>query len=375
MLDNSTESNRLINIPATEVLAKIKNKESVEYDRVIIVGNIDIGEIKPENEYGKVVIDSSINITNSIIEDGVDFSYSMFKEPFTVKNTIFNGNVTFTEGIFRGEVNFVDSTFRGDSVDFYDAKFCKIVHFKRATFSGLTLFSGATFCEWANFWGTKFGEDLINKGVIFSETVIFMGTKFRDVIFHKKAIFMGATFRGDVDFRGAIFRERIQLEQSQFDSDLLTFKDAKFEDPLSQEDACRRAKNILEKAGNREEAAYHFYREMDAKRKQKHWFIRYFLEYPFIQCIFGYGVHPLRLLIWFIVTAFIFAGIYWAFNGIAGDIGWYEYIWFSITTAVTPGYAGYVLNPGFQIVAGIEAIFGTFMWASFIATFARKYMR
>ncbi len=53
-----------------------------------------------------------------------------------------------------------------------------------------------------------------------------------------------------------------------------------------------------------------------------------------------------------------------------------DYIWFSITVAVTPGFAGFQPASGlFQVVAGLEAIFGTFMWAAFIATFAWKYMR
>jgi hypothetical protein len=45
-------------------------------------------------------------------------------------------------------------------------------------------------------------------------------------------------------------------------------------------------------------------------------------------------------------------------------------------TAATPGYGGYHPKPGiFQGVVSFEAIFGTFMWRQFIATFSRKYMR
>jgi hypothetical protein len=52
------------------------------------------------------------------------------------------------------------------------------------------------------------------------------------------------------------------------------------------------------------------------------------------------------------------------------------YAEFSIVTTATPGYGGYIPAPGlYQGLASFEAIFGTFMWAAFIATFARKYMR
>jgi hypothetical protein len=55
---------------------------------------------------------------------------------------------------------------------------------------------------------------------------------------------------------------------------------------------------------------------------------------------------------------------------------YWEYIYFSAVTAATPGYGGYKPARGFyQGSANFEAIFGTFMWAAFIATLARKYMR
>jgi hypothetical protein len=57
-------------------------------------------------------------------------------------------------------------------------------------------------------------------------------------------------------------------------------------------------------------------------------------------------------------------------------LDWYEYFYFSIVTAATPGYAGYTPASGlYTLIAGAEAIFGTFMWAAFIATFARKWQR
>jgi len=46
-----------------------------------------------------------------------------------------------------------------------------------------------------------------------------------------------------------------------------------------------------------------------------------------------------------------------------------------VTAAATPGYGGQYPKPGvFQIIASVEAIIGTLLWATFIATFARKYM-
>lgn len=163
----------------------------------------------------------------------------------------------------------------------------------------------------------------------------------------------------------------------------MEFKDTRFETYTQQEIACRKAKILLEKNGDREQAGYHFYREMEAKRKQKPWYYRY-PEFIFIQLIFGYGVHPWRLMAWWGITIVTFALIYWIVNGINGVTQLFDYMKFSLATAIAPGYiatiispgsTGYRLAPEYQAVAIVESIFGTFLWAGFIATFAKKYMR
>jgi len=156
---------------------------------------------------------------------------------------------------------------------------------------------------------------------------------------------------------------------------------------------------VLARAGNRDEEEYHFYREMEAKRIQKGirgnsglglgdclktetWsFWRFFLhdviEYFFVQRIFGYGVHPYWLFGWWFAIVVAFAVIYWIKGGIEEPEAkqWFDYLWFSIATAATPGYALYKPVDLFKFMAGIEAILGTFMWAAFITTFARKFSR
>lgn len=456
MGDTSKESARLQEISASEVLAKIKNKEPVEYDHVIIRDDIDLSQINLEKENGKYVVDSSITVTNSRIEGRVNFSETAFNESVTFTRTIFNEDASFKKAKFSGIVDFGIAIFSGDA-NFGGAAFSEDAFFGKAIFSGDANFGEATFSMFVTFREAAFSKystfaqatirnyaDFV--GVIFSDTALFIQAIFSGIIDFEKSTFTGypsfseAAFNGDIKFVGAsfvganftgstftgntnfekatfngwntafekvtftgnttfdkvtfkgnitferatftgitafekaTFSQRVCFSLSQFNGDRLTFRDAKFPDPVSQEEACRKAKIVLEKAGNREDAGYHFYREMDAKRKQKPWYIRD-PEYIFVQGLFGYGVHPYRLLFWWFAIILAFAGLYWAGNGIEGDISGYEYIWFSITTAVTPGYAGYSLNPGFPIVAGIEAIFGTFMWASFIATFARKYMR
>ena len=156
---------------------------------------------------------------------------------------------------------------------------------------------------------------------------------------------------------------------------------------------------------------------MEAKRKQLRESeknikkLRGLLELP-LQYVFGYGVKPLRVFGWWFAVVFIcafiyafgngilpveytyfsiltaatpgygailFNYIYWFGNQFEKTIHLWGYLWkciyFSTVSAATPGYGGYAPRPGFEVLAAFEAVFGTFMWAAFIATFARKYMR
>jgi hypothetical protein len=330
----------------------------VSYDEVIIEGDLDISKLdlpvetiaRTESQINIrnlstecMIVASSIKITNSEFKDSVDFSSCLFKARIDFWNVAFNRNNYIRGAIFNEVAFFIDSTFRLNA-NFMDAKFGRYASF-----------SDATFCE-----------GLYLDDAIFSEDVSFIGTKW---------------ISGDVSFIGAKFYGEAYFNSNKFSVDSLTFRNAEFHKPRSQEDACRRAKNVLEKNGNREEAGHHFYREMDGKRKQKPWYIRY-PEWLFIQLVFGYGVHPFRLMACWFGFVFLFAAIYSIGRGIDvatsqlnGNASSADYIWFSIATAVTPGYAGYKPTPDFKLVAGIEAIIGTFMWAAFIATFSRKYMR
>ena len=266
------------------------------------------------------------------------------------------------------------------------------------------MFKGATLGDHASFVGATMEGEVSFEGATLEGNAWFDGAtidgslQFDKVSIEGKASFEGATMKGEVDF-------------SLSNISYLTFKDATFNNMSGQEEACRTARRIQERLGDRVLADYHFYREMEAKRKQKYkmfslklmlkkpflklmfklglggadkhlkFFVKQrriyfgFLELP-VQYIFGYGVHPWRVITTWLLTVFCLAFVYWMGNGVEAADSLWEYIYFSIVTAATPGYGGYHPKPGFYHgLASFEAIFGTFMWAAFIATFARKYMR
>jgi hypothetical protein len=311
MAEDAQEENGLRVVPASEILAMIEAREPVNLDEVIIKEELNTTKLNLPLD------EKSRRIVSTYIR---------------ISNSQFGGDVFFSGSRFG------------------------VADFSGSKFSGFAYFSYSHFNENASFSGSQF--DVV--------------ANFDESHFSKDAYFVGSQFRGVAYFM-----------RSQFGGEVLTFKDAIFKDPRSEEDACRRAKNVAEKSGNRIEAGNYFYREMEAKRKQKPWYIQY-PEFVLIQLIFGYGVHPEWLMYWWLLVVCAFAFIYAIGDGINGATGPLEYIEVSFATAIAPGYiaaiitpgsTGYRLLPEYHLWAMAETIVGTFLWAGFIATFAKKYMK
>jgi len=321
-----------------------------------------------------------VRLRNAVIEGDIDLN-KLDLPTGRIDQTEFQKKMGLAEDvkIIQSSIKITHSTIKG-RLNFRNSYFKKVARFDRATFSEDAVFSEATFNDYARFDGATFNDYAGFNEATFNDYAGFSGATFNSF-----ARFDGATFNSFAGFSGATFNGYAGFSGAKFEGEVLTFRGTTFILAQSQEEACRKAKNILEKNGNREEAGYHFYREMDAKRKRKPWYIRY-PEYVFVQLIFGYGVHPFRLMFCWFLVAVIFALFYSVKGGVIGKLPasslpqpWsylVECFYFSVVTAVTPGYGKYELTSwAYQVGASIEAIFGTFMWAAFIATFARKYMR
>ncbi len=392
MIKDNQDQDTLKEIASVEIIAKIEKGETIDLDHVRILGDLNISKL---NLASKTIERTDLEINSLGLENNILIINSIIK----VRNSEILGISNFSELAFSEEFDFSGSEFKGIAdfrgakfygpTDFSETSFSKEALFDGSEFSGGAQFEGCQFIGWAEFIGSRIMGIAQFRRCMFSGKADFLKSQFSEY----KVDFSESEFKGDTFFTRCIFSEdayfircvfngNIDFGRSQFDGDLLTFKDSKFLDPKSQEDACRRAKNVSEKNGDKEAAGYHFYREMDARRKQKPFYLRY-PEFVFVQMMFGYGVHPWWLLTWWgiIVTAFGF--LYWITNGIeAATLS--ECIKFSFATAIAPGYIASVINPGnigyvlipkYHGIAMAETIFGTLLWAAFIATFARKYMK
>ena len=223
------------------------------------------------------------------------------------------------------------------------------------------------------------GNTKINGSVIINNTNIngFVAFNYSEIgggidIIHESSI-VGVFYLDEAKIGGYFNLYRSEIKGK------LSCKSTKFDKPSAQEEACRIAKIKCEESGYRTGADEYFYREMEAKRKQKGKILR-FLELP-IQYVFGYGTKWERVLFSWVLVVLICTFIFWFGNGILENgikevTSFWTNLYFSIVTITTLGYGDFQPKPGlFRLVASIGAVFGTFMWAAFIVIFARKFMR
>ena len=351
----------------------------------------------PNSKYCVLHIDFPEDEESEKFKQTVDLKQQKLKEKVSKKDFNFEGarllKVDFSKMEIEGNLNFINATI--GKRDWSNEENGDVL-LEKAQVKGDVLFSGAMLLGCVSGDGAKISESVRFDGTITGQGISFYNANIGgllaianseigrnpfggSVIFNDARIDVGigltsSEIHGDVWFEGAIIGGDGFLFEDVKIAGSLLFTGTKFQDHGVQELACRKAKGILGRLGDKEGADYHFYREMEAKREQKHPVIR-FLELP-VQYIFGYGVYPLRVIATWLLTVFSLAFVYWLGNGVEAANSLLEYIYFSVVTAATPGYGGYHPKPGFyQGLASFEAIFGTFMWAAFIATFARKYMR
>ncbi len=368
---------------------------STDFKNVTFNGRADFSYVTfEEGASGKSVdfTNANFNAVNIV----TDFSNAQFIEGHEAKSgfdgiAIFHGatfreSTHFKNAIFEHEADFRDVTFGDDAAlspnfDFSGAKFNSLVHFSGAKLK-LGAFLGAY--SWISF-GALFKSDAYFRAAMFEGAVIFEPATFEGfadfeeatfklcVNFHK-AKFVSVSFLGTAFEKGADFREATIGDCEFGGSELkagLSLRPTTFTTYQGQENACRAAKQSWDSAGDRSQADYYFYHEMEAKRKLKTRAVRW-IELP-AQFIYGYGVHPERLMAAFVLALILFDAYYWRVGEVAS---FSEGLYFSFTAMVFPGSAYASPKPGLVgLILVIQSLFGLLLWGSFIATLSRKFGR
>ena len=251
-------------------MAKIKAGEPVGYDHVIIKGNLSLGQLGLEttpfcrglsfgddnlSSYDPIgsstvyhignltKIPSTIIITNSIINDNLEFDYAIFQNNIDFRETKFNGSVNFASSLLTQNSNFESSQF-SKAADFTYSRFNGKVSFVGSQFSGKADFFESEFSKGANFWGSDFRADTDFRISNFSGNTCFINSKFggkagfsrsqfngpsdfEKTKFNGDAYFWDSGFSKDASFVGSEFSEYADFTASKFSGNAL-FRDSEF---------------------------------------------------------------------------------------------------------------------------------------------------
>lgn len=379
-LGNSAEANEIYakagqrEVQASDILAKIRKREPIEYSHIIVQGDIDLGKldlpvkqvsISPfETQYqfaGKMrIIESPIRINDSyingsvdfrevIFNNAIDFSGSNFAKKANFGGSIFNDTANFQNAIFISEADFAKSIFRAYAtffnamfkaqVYFWRAEFNDYAHFGNAAFDRIANFEKAKFFGYAAFYDTTFKLTAIFSEANFMDIANFRASKFykheyfTDVLFNKNAYFLNAIFEQDASFSNSEIRESASFENTFFKGKLFLTKTnynrlyirwQNIKDSLVYEDSAYMSlmKNFRD-LGYLEDCDSCYFQYRKEHRAQpwptvNDWEerARKLIDYP-LEWFYGYGTKPFNALIISIIIILIF-GIFWRVFGLGG---------------------------------------------------------
>ncbi len=321
--------------------------------------------------------------------DVVNFNESVFHDnglfiESQIDNALFNGmiinNITFHKSVFNCNIDFKNCLI-SNSLEFFNTQFEKNVSIENILFEEK---SDSTIS--LNFNHAKINGYflILNCNFIQISSLLMIGS-----IIHHDLIIENTVVSGIANFNNLQVSGEIKVNPNNILN------------PYAQENIFRKIKTHTAELGDKKSSDEFFYREKIALKeilkieisrsilqlKETFFFkdFSYHLKAFFIKIIdyifdwpmhhyFLYGVRPWRTFGYWIGVILFFAFIYWHYSLISLPSVW-DYLYFSVTNAMTPGYGGITPDSGIpRLVASIEAIFGAFTWGCFLTIFARKYM-
>ncbi|WP_428659837.1 pentapeptide repeat-containing protein [Runella sp.] len=220
-------------VSARDIFQAIDKNQSVQYDGVVVTGDLDFTELsnrKVKHEKGgweeiKTTVEVPVVFRNCTFKGDV-IAYKNLQENGS-KTKVFNieinnGGVTYSAD-FRENAIFENCTFENGS------------EFKYSTFSKVANFAGSKFAEQANFKYAKFRQDAFLANIRFDDYANFKyadfahKADFKDVRFHDSADFKYAEFDERVDFTGSRFQRHADFKYADF-HDGASFDKTDFDD-------------------------------------------------------------------------------------------------------------------------------------------------
>jgi len=218
-------------VPASEILAKIERGEPVEYDGVIVMGDLDLSGLDLPTKY--------VERTRSEIKDGLTEDVKLVGSLIWIENSEIRGKVDLSNAEFQNAISFWGTNFTEEGL-FFGSIFTRIAYFGEVLFCSDVDFSGAVFDGKNNrdvcaHFGSAIFDNFPTEADFFR--AIFSGgdAYFAEAKFDSRyADFEEAVFSGgDADFEEAVFSGG----DADFENAVFSGGDANFDEANFSEDA------------------------------------------------------------------------------------------------------------------------------------------
>ena len=336
----------LLMIKAEEILEKIEKGKPVEYENVIIYGDLDLHRLDLQfNKKRQKIIKSSIKIEYSVIKGDVFFDHACF-----------SGLVDFDGTSFTKAANFSGSGFMEDA-GFSDAEFQGMANFSRASFATEANFSQARFND-ADFGRARFEKNfhLVNAKVY--------TLKLSDAVFPDDSA--------------------IHLKDFNFNRLVVRWNSIKDHIPYNGSVYLTLVRNFrnLEQFEDQDECYYQYRKEKQSRSHRL--FQGLFDRLAWISC--GYGVRPSHTILLSLSIILFFSGIFWAGHAMQPDVvagsgqdtpkvSLNDAFYFSTMEFMGKSPENFGIVEGYEFIAVIETLVGWLLMALFLVTLGRVMLR
>ena len=218
-------------VDAGEILKKIELGQPVQYDNVVVTGDLDLSGLNAhtlpaqrtarKSSAGRTVVASPIRITDSVILNDVNFDNAILENVTDFQGTKFISRVSMSDARFNDLVNFNRTEF-GEAADFSLSRFGQLASFSYAQFNQTAIFIDAFFGQEAIFVTAQF-----NQIAYFQRTQFRQYADIRSVTFNRGARFEAAQFNRTANFKLTRFLQDADFRKSRFLQDA-SFSNAQF---------------------------------------------------------------------------------------------------------------------------------------------------
>lgn len=337
----------LLMIKAEEILEKIEDGKPIEYENIIIFGDLDLARLDlPIDKNNNKIIKSIIKIEYSEIKGDVFFDRSTFSKLVDFDGSTFNKAANFSNSLFMEDAGFSSAQFMGEA-KFSRAHFITEANFSRARFNGDAEFGSAKFHKHLNLDSAKiYTMRLSDAAFEDGSSLNLVDLDFNRIVVRWDSI------KDHLPYNGSVYLALIK-----------NFKN-------------------LEQFEDGDECYYKYRREKQARSTSK---VSKSLDHlAFISC--GYGVRPSHTIILSITIILLFTSILWVSNAIKFEgpslqenqtpsISAKDAFYFSSMEFLGRSPQNLHILGAYEYLTVIETLMGWILMALFLVTLSKVMLR